>query len=143
MEQVKEEQLEKFQQEVLLSVELLWTAAQNQKGRGFTPQQINHIAGYLNSLSVALMQHEKAKLAYDVMLDAYVAQHGREIFDKISGGEQVVDAVVEGVVVNDEEQVSESEGPNAQGEGLDSPNKGEESGTLLEETSNAYQDEEG
>ncbi|KKK80990.1 hypothetical protein LCGC14_2817950, partial [marine sediment metagenome] len=27
MDQVEEEQLEKFQQEVLLSVELLWTAA--------------------------------------------------------------------------------------------------------------------
>jgi len=116
MEQETEELTTKFQQEVLQSVELLWTAAQNQKGRGFNPQQINHIAGYLNSLSVALMQHEKAKVAYDAMLEAYVAQHGREIFDKISGGEQVVDAVVEGVV---EDAVEEITTPS-EGDGLDS-----------------------
>ena len=137
MEQQAEELTTKFQQEVLQSVELLWTAAQNQKGRGFNPQQINHIAGYLNSLSVALMQHEKAKVAYDAMLEAYVAQHGREIFDKISGNKQVVDAVMEGVV-DDTEQVSESEGPDAQGPGLDAPSQGSESGALPEETSNAH-----
>ena len=113
MEQVKEGQLENFQKEVLLSVELLWTAAQNKKGRGFTPQQINHIAGYLNSLSVALMQHEQAKIAYDKMLEAYVTAHGREIFDKISGNDQVVDAVVEGEVIdqaNVELETNSSEG---------------------------------
>ena len=134
MDQPSNEQITDFQQEVLLSVELLWTAAQNQKGRGFTPQQINHIAGYLNSLSVALMQHEKAKLAYDVMLNAYVAQHGREIFDKISGNTQVVDAVVEGVV---EDAVEEITTPS-EGDGLDSSSQREESGTLPEETSNAH-----
>ena len=94
MDIVDKEPTTKFQQEVLQSVELLWTAAQNQKGRGFNPAQINHIAGYLNSLSVALMQHEKAKVAYDAMLEAYVAQHGREIFDKISGESQVVEREV-------------------------------------------------
>ena len=133
MEQPNEELTTKFQQEVLQSVELLWIAAQNQKGRGFNPQQINHIAGYLNSLSVALMQHEKAKAAYDAMLEAYIAEHGREIFDKISGG----DEAVEGEVVHGTEQVSEGEGPDAQGPGLDAPSQGSESGTLPEETSNA------
>ncbi len=44
---------------ILRSVELLWAAAQNKKGRGFTPTQISHITHYLNSLSTLLMQREK------------------------------------------------------------------------------------
>ncbi len=121
MEQVKEGQLEDFQKEVLLSVEILWTAAQNQKGRGFNPQQINHIAGYLNSLSVALMQHEKAKIAYDAMLEAYIEMHGREIFDKISGTNEVVDAVVEGVVedANDSDESESLGGTASKDEGME------------------------
>ncbi len=158
MEQVNKEPMPtrepmtNFQHEVLKSVELLWYAAQNNKGRGFNPQQINHIAGYLNSLSVALMQHEKAKVAYDAMLEAYVAQHGREIFDKISGESQVMEEEVienwcagcgikghsdEDERYHDTEQVSEGEGSNAPGPGLDPPSQGSESGTLSEETSNA------
>ncbi len=153
MEQVNQERVTEFQAEVLQSVEILWTAAQNKKGRGFTPSQINHIAGYLNSISTALMEHEKAKIAYDAMLGAYIAEHGSEIFNKISGNIiddsfiQLVDTVVEGEIIEEdtdaasdtsasedqgglgehvEEQVPADEGPDTQGEGLDSPNEGEE-----------------
>jgi len=132
MAQVNEEQQNKFQQEVLHSVELLWTAAQNKKGRGFNPQQINHVAGYLNSLSVALMEHEKAKIMYDRVLEAYVTEYGREIFDKISEPGEVY-----------AEQVLESEGPEAQGDGLDASSQGSESGTLPEVTADAHGEEEG
>ena len=131
MEQVKEGRLEDFQKEVLLSVELLWTAAQNKKGRGFNPMQINHIAGYLNSLSVALMQHEQAKQAYDKMLEAYIAQHGREIFDKISGNVQVVegevltDAEFEKTLREVEHAEQETVTPSER-DGLDSPSEGKE-----------------
>ncbi len=136
-EQVNEELATEFQQEVLHSVELLWTAAQNKKGRGFNPEQINHIAGYLNSLSVALMQHEKAKAAYDVMLEAYIAEHGREIFDKISGGNVVEGEVIDGNLLGTEsseggdeehgtEQLSEGERQGGGDSGLDSSSEGEE-----------------
>ena len=48
-----------IEKEILKSVELLWTAAQNKKGRNFTAQQVAHLTGYLNELSVMLMQREK------------------------------------------------------------------------------------
>jgi hypothetical protein len=130
-----EEQATDFQREVLGSVELLWTAAQNKKGRGFNPAQINHIAGYLNSLSVALMQHEQAKVAYDRMLDAYFEEYGRELFDKIMAGDEV-----EGEVI---EQVLESTGQRSETAGTDAPSQGEESGTLPEVADDTPATEEG
>lgn len=47
------------EKEMLANVGLLWTAASNKKGRNFTAQQIAHIAGYLNELSVLVMQRDK------------------------------------------------------------------------------------
>jgi len=99
MEQTTEYTSE-FQKKVIASVELLWTAAQNNKGRGFNAEQINHIAGYLNSLSVGLMQHEQAKIGYENMIEAYTNKYGDELFRELT--------VIEGEVVNADEETDGS-----------------------------------
>jgi flagellar biosynthesis chaperone FliJ len=65
--------------EVLQSVGLLWAAAQNKKGRGFSPAQINHIARYLNVLSVKLMQCDQQIVELKETIQAYTDEHSKEL----------------------------------------------------------------
>ena len=122
MTQVTEETRENLnpsQQAVLKSVEILWHAAQTNKGRGFTAEQIQHIAGYLNSLSVGLMEHEQRQIGYERMIKAYTDAYGEELFRKL----MAEGPVVEGEVI---EQVPTSTGQGSESERLDSSHQEEE-----------------
>ncbi len=131
-----EEQATDYQKDVLTTVELLWAAAQNKKGRGFNPMQINHIAGYLNSLSVSLMEHEQRQIGYEKMIAAYTDKYGADLFNTL----MAADKPVEGEVI---EQVLESTGQSSEGAGTDAPSQGSESGTVPEVADNTPETQEG
>ena len=84
-----------WQQQVELTLQLLFQAAQGYKGRVLDRDAVRHVCSFVQNTSKQIEALQVAMLGADQLLVAYTEKYGSELLDELTADSLVVDGIVE------------------------------------------------